>query len=141
MSRPDFGNLSRQLIEAGISPRHTHRAISELRDHFDDFVDDAMSEGHTRAEAERMATAALGELSDVSEAMAKQPELKSWAWHHPKLALFVYPLACLVALPAVPVIAGVQHASEIGRWLACLALGAFITALMFLVLQLSIILA
>lgn len=141
MSRPDFGILRRELLEAGISPRRTHRAITELNDHFDDIVDAAMADGHNRSDAELMAMEALGELSEVTAGMARQPELKSWAWHHPRLALFVYPLACLAALPAVPVIAGVQHASEIGRWLTCLALGAFVTALMFLVLQLSIILA
>ena len=141
MSRPDFSKLRRQLIEAGISPRRTHRAIGELSDHFDDIVEASMSDGLTRADAERVAMDTLGELSAVTAAMARQPELKSWAWHHPRLALLVYPLACLAALPAVPVIAGVQHASEIGRWLTCLALGAFVTALMFLVLQLSILLA
>ncbi|MDX1506871.1 MAG: hypothetical protein R3358_01240 [Woeseiaceae bacterium] len=141
MSRPDFGILRKQLLEAGISPRRTYRAITELNDHFDDIVDAAMADGRSRAEAERIATEALGELSEVSAAMAQQPQLKSWAWHHPRLALLVYPLACLAALPAVPLIAGVQHASEIGRWLTCLALGAFVTALMFLVLQLSILLA
>ena len=54
------------------------------------------------------------------------------------LALIVYPLACFVALPAVPVIAGVQHASEVGRWLTGLLLGGLVTATMFLVLQLAI---
>ena len=141
MSRPDFRKLRRQLIEAGISPRRTHRAIGELNDHFDDIVDAAIADGHDRAAAEGMAMEAMGDLSEVTAAMARQPELKSWAWHHPRLALLVYPLACLAALPAVPVIAGVQHAAEIGRWLTCLALGAFVTALMFLVLQLSILLA
>ena len=141
MPRPDFSTLKKELLAAGISPRHTRRALTEIDEHFDDIVDEAVADGLDRADAERLAVQAIGDLSEVAHAMAEQPELKSWAWHYPRLALIVYPLACVAALPAIPVRAGVEHAPQIGRWIMCLALGAFVTALMFLVLQLSILLA
>ena len=70
--------------------------------------------------------------------MRQQPGLKSWAWRYPRVAMLVYPLACVAALPAVPIIAGVRHAPHVIRWAACLFIGAFVTAAMFLLLQLSI---
>ena len=114
------------------------RAITELDEHFEDLVFAEIEDGSERATAERNAVAALGDLVEVSRAMQQQPELKSWAWNYPRLARIVYPLACIVALPAVPVIAGVQNASLLARWAVCALVGGFVTALMFLVLQLSI---
>ncbi len=138
MPRPNFTGLRRELLRSGISPRHVYRAITELDEHFEDLVHAGLEDGRERVVAERNAMDALGDLGAVSRAMRHQPELKGWAWRHPRLAMFIYPLACIAALPAVPVIAGVQHAPQIARWAICLLVGGFVTALMFLVLQLSI---
>ena len=138
MAAPEFQRLGKDLLRAGIAPSHAHRAVSELEDHFADLVEACMADGRPREDAEQAAMRRLGDLSDVLRAMKQQPELHSWAWKWPRLARVVYPLACVAALPAAPVIAGVQHASLLGRWLACLAISGFITALMMLVLQLSI---
>ena len=138
MAAPDFQRLGKDLLRAGIAPAHASRAVAELEDHYVDLVEAAVVEGRSRVDAEIAATQRLGEMSDILKAMKGRPELRSWAAKWPRLALVVYPLACVAALPAVPVIAGVQHASLLGRWLACLAIGGFITASMMLVLQLSI---
>jgi hypothetical protein len=138
MPRPNLSELRNELLRSGISVPHVHRAVSELGDHFEDLVDAGVSEGLRQDEAEQRALAALGDLHVVTNAMREQPELKSWAWNHPRLAMIVYPLACVAALPAVPVRAGVHHAPAIARWAACLVIGGFVTAFMFLVLQLSI---
>ncbi len=138
MPRPDLSSLSRELLRSGISPRHVHRAVTELDEHFDDLVEESLNDGFDRQAAEYAALEALGSLACVARAMRDQPALKSWAWRYPQLARLVYPLACVMALPAVPVIAGVQHASLVFRWAACLLIGGFVTASMFLVLQLSI---
>ncbi len=138
MPRPDLSSLRHELLRSGISPRHVHRAITELDEHFDDLVEERLDDGRDRQAAECAALEALGSLACVAEAMRGQPALKSWAWRYPQLARLVYPLACVVALPAVPVIAGVQHASLVFRWAACLLIGGFVTASMFLMLQLSI---
>jgi AcrR family transcriptional regulator len=138
MPRPNFSELRSELLQSGISPAHVYRALTELDEHFEDLVDARVAGGHARIVAETHAIDALGDLAEVSRAMRRQPELRSWAWRHPRLAVLVYPLACVAALPAVPVIAGVQHASQIVRWAICLLVGGFVTALMFLLLQLSI---
>ncbi|MDJ0940463.1 MAG: permease prefix domain 1-containing protein [Woeseiaceae bacterium] len=138
MAVPDFPRLGKDLLRAGIAPAHAHRAVAELEDHFADLVEASMADGRSRVDAEQAAMRRLGDLSDVLRAMKQQPELRSWASKWPRVALVVYPLACVAALPAAPVIAGVQHASLLGRWLACLAISGIITAFMMLVLQLSI---
>jgi len=138
MPRPDLATLRHELLQAGIAPRHVVRAISELDDHFDDLVDAQLDIGCERRDAEQTALLSLGKLSDVSEAMQRQPQLKSWAWRHPRLALLIYPLACVAALPVVPVRASVENAAMIGRWAACLLLSGFLTAFLFLALQLAI---
>ena len=138
MPKPKFGELRNELLNSGISPSRVYRAITEINEHFEDLVDAGLEGGRDRHEAENFAVGALGDLKDISAAMREQPELKSWAWHHPKLALLVYPLACVAALPALPLVAGVQNAAEIARWAACLLVSGVLTAFLFLVLQLSI---
>lgn len=138
MSRPDLTALRTELLLAGVAPRHVHRAVCELGDHFDDLVDEQVQTGCDIHEAEQNALRSLGEFSAISAAMQLQPQLKSWAWRHPRLALLFYPVACVVALPAVPIRAGVENAATLGRWAACLLLGGFLTAFLFLALQLAI---
>lgn len=138
MPRPDFEQFARDLRRAGIAEKHVRRAVIELRDHFDDLVEDALHEGNDRADAESCAAQRLGDLDTVGEAISAQTELRSWAFRWPRLALVCYPLACVAALPAAPIIAGIQNAPLLARWAACLLLGGLATATMLLVLQLSI---
>jgi hypothetical protein len=138
MPRPDTTALRKQLLRAGISPGHVHRTLTELGDHFDDLASEFLDQGHSLAHSEERALAILGDLNDVARAMRHQSALKSWAWRWPRVAMIVYPLACLAALPAVPVLAGAQNVASIARWAAGLVLGAFVTAAMFLALQLAI---
>ena len=112
--------------------------VARLHEHFEDLVDARMEEGFARDNAEKMALRALGDLQNVGAAMREQADLKSWAWRHPRMALVVYPLACLAALPVVPVRAGYDNAGTIARWAACLVVSGLLTAMLFLVLQLSI---
>ncbi len=39
MREPDFNHLATDLLKNGISPRHAHRTVNEVRDHYDDLVD------------------------------------------------------------------------------------------------------
>ncbi len=138
MPRPDFERFARDLRRAGIAEKHVRRAELELSEHFDDLVEEAVRNGHDRNEAECRATESLGELDIVGEAIRARTELRSWAFRWPRLALVVYPLACIAALPAAPVVAGVQNAPILARWTSCLLLGGLVTATMLLVLQLAI---
>lgn len=88
--------------------------------------------------AERQAIRQLGDIDLLANAVCARPELRSWAADYPRIALVVYPLACLAVLPAIPFIAGVANASYLARWIACALLSGLVTATILLVLQLSI---
>lgn len=138
MPRPDLVTLRDELLRAGIAPTHVRRAVTELDDHFDDLVLEKLDKGISQQEAERIACQQLGRLDVVAEHMRADPGLRSWAWRWPKLALIVYPIACVAALPAAPFVVGAQHRDSVARWLAGLLLAGLFTASMFLVLQLAI---
>lgn len=138
MRRPDFGDFRSHLLRAGVAPRNVRRAVMELTDHYDDLVDDAVTAGLRRTDAERRARRELGDLESIAAEIAARPELRSWAWQHPRLALLFYPIACVAVLPAVPLIAGVANAPAVARWAGGVLLGGFVTAAMLLVLQLVI---
>ena len=138
MRDPDFNALAGRLLKCGIAPRHAHRTVNELRDHYDDLVDAAVDDGANSKVARSQASRQLGALDDFVEEMAARRELKTWVFRYPRLAIAVYPLACLAVLPAVPVFAGIAHKAAIIRWGASLLGAGLITALMLLVLQLSI---
>jgi len=138
MREPDFNRLAQNLLKSGIAPRHAHRAVNEIRDHYDDLVDAAVDDGASSRNARQLAASRLGSMDDLVAAMNARRELKTWAFRFPRAAVVIYPLACLAVLPAVPVFAGIANASLIARWSASLlAAGLFTTALLLL-LQLSI---
>lgn len=138
MRDPDFARLRLRLLERGIPARHVRRTLGELEDHYQDLVDEAVVNGASVEDARAQAAARLGEMDDVIAGMLACPELRSWAYRHPRIAVIFYPLACLFALPAMPVIAGVSNAPLLARWGASLLLAGLFTATMLLVLQLSI---
>ena len=136
MPDPDFNALRTALLRRGIAPRHATRVSEEMRDHFEDLVEEfeACGMDDTRS----LAAESLGSQDDIVAATVAHPELRSWAFRYPRAALVFYPLACAAALPAAPVIAGIQNAPLLARWGASLlAAGVFTTALLLL-LQLSI---
>lgn len=138
MREPDFNLLATRLLEHGIAPRHAHRTVNEIRDHYDDLVDAAVDAGATSRNARREAAQQLGTMRDFVSAMSARRELKTWAFRYPRAAIVIYPLACLAALPAAPVIAGIANASLVARWGASLLAAGLFTATLLLVLQLSI---
>ncbi|MGI9223016.1 MAG: HAAS signaling domain-containing protein [Woeseiaceae bacterium] len=138
MSRPELSRLRARLLRSGVAPRHVKRTVAELDAHFDDLVDEARGTGADRALAERQALEQLGDMDLLADAVCARPELRSWAANYPRIAVIVYPLACLAILPAVPLIAGVANASNLARWIACALLSGIVTATILLVLQLSI---
>jgi len=134
----DLSRLQKRLLRWGVAPRHVRRTVTELEDHFDDLVEQGLSDGEDRLRARDRALVALGDLDDIANAVRAQPELRSWAYRFPRIAAIVYPLTCLALLPAAPVFIGYAHATFIARWIACLLLSALVTAGMFLFLQLAI---
>ena len=136
----DFQDLANKLLQNGITPRHAHRAVDEIRDHYDDLVDFAIGDGVEPAVAHQLAAQKMGPLDAIVAAMASRRELKTWVYRYPQLAVVVYPLACVAALPAMPLLAGIAHRNTIARWGGSFLAAAFITALMMLTMQLSILL-
>ena len=141
MREPDFTGLAERLLAEGIAPRCAHRTVNELRDHYDDLVDAAVDGGAGSREAREIALQRLGSMDEFIAAMSAQRDLKTWAFRYPRAAVFVYPLACLVALPALPVFAGVAYRDVIAKWGASLLVAGLFTATLLLVLQLSILFA
>ncbi len=138
MREPDFNDLATRLVLSGIAPRHAHRTVNEIRDHYDDLVDAAVDHGVSRREARLLAARELGRIDDLVSEMSARRELKTWAFRYPRAAMVVYPLACLAVLPAAPVNAGIANAPVLARWGASLLAAGLFTAALLLVLQLSI---
>jgi len=70
MREPDFNALATRLLKNGISPRHAHRTVNELRDHYDDLVDAAVDEGANSKNARLSAANELGTMDDFVGEMA-----------------------------------------------------------------------
>ncbi len=140
MREPDFNQLATKLLKNGITARHVHRTVSELRDHYDDLVDSAVDAGANSRTARRLATRELGSMDEFVRQMASRRELKTWVFRYPQLAVVVYPLACLAVLPAMPVFAGIAHRTTLVRWGASLLAAGLVTTLMLLTMQLSLLL-
>jgi hypothetical protein len=134
----DLNGLQKELLRCGIAPRHVRRTVSELSDHYDDLVEEALHDGASRIEAHAYANQVIGEIADIGAAVRARPELRSWAFRFPRVAAVVYPLTFLALLPAAPVFLGFAYGNYVARWIACLAVSALVTATMFLVLQLAI---
>jgi hypothetical protein len=140
MREPDFSSLATELLRMGITPHHVQRTVHELRDHYDDLVDAAVDGGANSKAARRIASRQLGSIEEFAAEMSSHRELKTWSFRYPRLAVVIYPLACLAILPGIPVFAGVAHRSALMRWGTSLLAAGLVTALMFLTMQLSIIL-
>ena len=69
MREPDFNQLARRLLKSGIAPRHAHRAVNEIRDHYDDLVDAAVDDGASSQRARQLAASRLGSMDDLVAAM------------------------------------------------------------------------
>ncbi len=135
MRRPNLRELQNELLKAGIAPRYVRRTLDELHDHYEDLFEYALNDGCDAAAAEWRAIDELGDIRDIAEAMRRQPELRSWAYRFPHLAMVVYPLTFLAVKP---VMVGVEHAPDLARWATCIFLGGVATAATFLIMQLSI---
>ncbi len=93
----DFARLNDRLLCSGIAPRHVRRYIAELRDHFDDLVDDAVRGGATRADARAEAQKRIGSEDDLARVMLERPELRALAKRHPWAVFGLGPIVLLVA--------------------------------------------
>lgn len=138
MSRPDFDRMWNEMLRNGVAAGVAARTIAELRDHFEDIEAEAMAAGDRPDAASDFAMRRLGRPDILVAAVASRQELRSWMYRYPRLARVILPLTCAILLPAAPVFAGVAHQSAVLRWVAALLLSGLVTALLMLVLQVTI---
>lgn len=101
--RPRFDRLSERLLTAGIAPRHVHRYVRELSDHFDDLVREEGADGTGRELAKTRALSRLGHDDDLAEAMLARPELRSLTSRFPWAVFGLGPVLML----ALSVVGGI----------------------------------
>ncbi|MEM7501050.1 MAG: permease prefix domain 1-containing protein [Pseudomonadota bacterium] len=138
MRSPDFTQLESTLLDLGIARRHASRLCRELDDHFCDLRDEYVQQGRSIEQAVGLAAEQLGSLDAVVESVRSRPELRSWWFRYPAVGRLALPVACVLALPAAPVIATAEYAPTIARWGVIISLSAVITAAIFLAMQISI---
>ena len=138
MSSAALHELRGRLLRSGIAPRYVERTIAELQDHLDDVEREAEENGLTRAAAEALAIERIGDFESITRQYRQLPELRCWFYRYPRLARAVLPVAYVGALLTAPITSGIDNASLIGKWCACMFLSAIATASMMLLLHVSI---
>lgn len=136
--RTDPSAFAAGLRRRGIAPPVADRLAVEMADHLDDLVDERVAAGESETVARRQAMARLGELDVVAASCSAYPELQAWWKRYPRLAVCVYPLMYVAALPAAPVVAGFAHRALLARWTACLFASGVVTSTLFWVLTLVV---
>jgi hypothetical protein len=129
---PQFHALERKLRRGGIKPEFVERTVAELRDHFEDLVDECVACGCSPDTAERRARRALGSEQVIAGAVLDRHELKHWSQRHPLAAACGRSLVIAAALPAVPVFYCAHRGPSIARWTISAGLAAVLTGLLLL---------
>ena len=142
MRERDLAVLRTSLLRSGVAPRRVRRLLRELGDHIEDLEHEAAALGMSVADARELALERIGDQQALAACISEQTELKTWIYRHPRLARVCLPLAYALVLPAIPVMTGVNKASDkasvIARWGACLVLGALATYVMLYMMQLAL---
>jgi hypothetical protein len=92
-----FHDLRERLLRAGVAPRHVHRYLTELAEHFEDLREEEERSGRSRADAEARALARLGEIHALSWAMLEKRRFQSWSACAPWAVFGMGPLFLLGA--------------------------------------------
>jgi hypothetical protein len=101
MQLQQLDSIGERLLQAGIAPRHVRRYLNELRDHYDDAVQDELTKGSSRAAAEEAAANRLGEPERLIQSALARPELRSVMSRYPRFALGAGPVLLWAATCAL----------------------------------------
>jgi hypothetical protein len=93
-----FEELKARLLHEGIAPRHIRRYLNELREHLEDLRAEEISAGHSAAEAESAALNRLGNVEELTMAMARQKQFSAWCKRAPWAVFGLAPVALLAVL-------------------------------------------
>jgi hypothetical protein len=124
----DLRELRVRLLRGGVAPKHVNRTLKELRHHFADLEQKALSEGLSRKEAAARASEQIGDTELVIEEALARPELKSWAYRWPWCIYGGFPPIAL-ALVVVGSIVAVGSVLELVKTVSGLSPAAFTNAL------------
>ena len=93
MQAINFERLRVRLLKGGIAPKYVRRNLLELRNHFEELVDQKQAEGLSESQARSSAIEMLGDEDKlVAEAKSKR-ELLSWSRRYSKSVYLCLPLA------------------------------------------------
>lgn len=92
MSQLRLEALRESLLVAGVAPRHVHRYLGELRQHFEDLLRSEIDNGLSGEAALRAARARLGGDDGLAKAMLARPELRALAVRAPWLVFGLTPI-------------------------------------------------
>jgi hypothetical protein len=92
----DLRGLRMRLLRGGVAPKHVNRTLKELRHHFADLEQKALSEGLSQTDAAAQAVEQLGDPKLIIEEALARPELRSWAYRWPWVIYGMFPVVALV---------------------------------------------
>lgn len=105
--------LRERLLRAGVRPGAVSRYLGELRDHLDDLVAEAISDGLPDAEARSRAWQRLGGIDALARPMETDRRFHSWAGRAPWAVFVLIPALAYVAM-VVSIVIGMIFATEPG---------------------------
>ena len=106
--RQRFENLRERLLTGGVAPRHVHRTLAELSDHFDDAVREGEATGMNSASAAELAWARLGREDAIAASVLARPELRALTARYPRTIFGAGPLVLWVFATFATIFAFIQ---------------------------------
>lgn len=91
----ELTGLRLRLLRGGVAPKHVNRTLKELRHHFADLEQKALSEGLSQTDAAAQAVKQLGDPELIIEEALARPELRSWAYRWPWVIYGMFPVVAL----------------------------------------------
>jgi len=79
-----FDRLRERLIAGGVARHHVKRTLAELRDHYDDAIDDGLAQGLSSDDAADAAWRRLGHEDSIVATVLARPELRSLPARYPR---------------------------------------------------------
>lgn len=93
-----FDRLRERLIAGGVARRHVKRTLAELRDHYDDAIDDGLAQGLTHDAAAEAAWQRLGHEDHIVSTVLARPELRSLPARYPRVVFGAGPVLLWAAV-------------------------------------------
>lgn len=138
MPNPSFERITRQLLDAGITPRLARRLRAELEDHYRDLECEALTYESAPGRAAREARRRLGADAVIVREFLRRPELRSWIYRSSALT-WVLRTVTRVYLWSRPLwLATAPWRAPIARYAAAAALALVVTGGTLLVLEASL---